>query len=227
MAVGDLSPDQSRYAQTLVAATGLDPAVVAAWIGSESGWGVNKNDHNYLNIGPGRSYGSTDQAAGAAASMVRGSSLYKSIRDAISISPAAQVAAIEASPWDAGHYGGGEHRLKQIWQSVTGKGASINVTGPSGIVQTGFHIPGTNITAPGPGDVAKGIFNLTGTDRIVAQAVNSIGGILLSMVFTTAALALIGLGLARLTGHNAHDLYAKAQEMQGQAQQAAMLAAMA
>lgn len=217
MAIGQLSADQAAYAQQVASATGLDADVVRAWIGSESGWGVTKPAHNYLNIGPGRQYSTVDQAATAAAQLLGSSSYYTGIRNAVPAGPVAQVDAIQQSPWDAGHYGG--HRLMDVYNALVGNGGPAPATGA---MPASWTIPGTNIHLPGLGDLVGGA--ATGVaDRIVAVA----GGALLGMLFTAAALALIGLGLARLTGNNAKDLYGKAQQTVGQASQVAQIAALA
>jgi hypothetical protein len=96
---GDLSPDQTRYVDLVVKATGLERTVVTAWVGQESGWGTNKAGHNYLNIGPGRTYASTEMAAAAAAGLINASSYYVGIRAAIPAGGAAQIKAIGESPW--------------------------------------------------------------------------------------------------------------------------------
>lgn len=223
MALGQLSADQATYASTVVAATGLDADVVRAWIGAESGWGVTKPAHNYLNIGPGRQYASTAQAATAAAQLITSSSYYAGIRNAIPAGPVAQVSAIQQSPWDAGHYSG--HVLADIYHALVGNGGPAPSEGSlpdAQAVPVGVRIPGTNIHLPGLGDLAGGA--ATGVaDRIVAVA----GSAMLGLVFTAAALALIGLGLARLTGNDARDLYGKTQETVGAAGQAATIAAIA
>jgi hypothetical protein len=228
MAVGDLSPDQARYAAAVTQRTGLDRDVVVAWIGAESGWAVTKGDHNYLNIGPGRQYQSVDQAAGDAAQLVNSSHYYAGIRSAIPVSPAAQVAAIQASPWDAAHYGG--HRLMDVFKSVAG-GAGVQVSGANGLVATpaGFDpiTAAGNVYLPGLGSIWKGLAKATGTEKIVGTAVNTLASAMLSLVFAAAALGLIGLGLARLTGNNAHDMFDKARSLQDQAATAAKIAAVA
>lgn len=99
MALGDLSPDQARYVDAVAAATGLSRQVVVAWVGSESGWGTTKANHNYLNVGPGETYTSVEQAAARAASLVRTSNNYAGIRAAVPVGGTAQVQAIGASPW--------------------------------------------------------------------------------------------------------------------------------
>jgi hypothetical protein len=230
MAVGDLSPDQARYAAQVAQRTGLDLDVVVAWIGAESGWGVNKASHNYLNIGPGRQYQSVDQAAGAAAELVNSSGYYAGIRSAIPVSPAAQVSAIQASPWDLHHYDG--HRLMDVFRSVAG-GDGVRVTGANGVVATpvGFPVPlnplSPILSLPGLGDLSKGLAKATGTDKIVGTAVNAVAGALLQLVFAAAALALIGLGLARLTGNNAGDIFNRVKSAQEQAATVAKIAAVA
>lgn len=232
MALGDLSPDQARYAAKVASLTGLDPSVVVAWIGSESGWATTKSSHNYLNIGPGRQYQSVDQAAAAAAGLLNSSSYYGGIRNAIAISPAAQVDAIEASPWDVGHYGGSQHRLLTLWQALTGKGGSINLGDPNGPTATNVGlidpIAGIgNVVLPGIGDLTRGLVGATGLTKIVNTAIAAVSSSLLTLVFTAAALGLVGLGLARLTGNNARDLFGKLQGTTEQVAQVAKIAAVA
>jgi hypothetical protein len=221
MAVGQLSADQAAYAAQVASATGLDTDVVRAWIGAESGWGVTKPTHNYLTIGPGRQYATVDQAATAAAHLVGSSSNYAGIRSAIPAGPDAQVQAIQASPWDAAHYGG--HRLADVYSSVVGAGSASSSTAAAGAaVPVSVRIPGTNIHLPGLGDLTFGAATDV-TNRVVAAA----GGAMLGLLFSAAALALIGLGLSRLTGNNARDLFGKAQQTTGQAAQVAQIAALA
>jgi hypothetical protein len=220
MAVGQLSADQAAYAAQVASATGLDTDVVRAWIGAESGWGVTKPTHNYLNIGPGRQYPTVDQAATAAAQLVGSSSNYAGIRSAIPAGPAAQVDAIQQSPWDQNHYGG--HRLMDTYTSVVGAGTSSSTAAAGAAVPVSVRIPGTNIHLPGLGDLTFGAATDV-TNRVVAAA----GGAMLGLLFSTAALALIGLGLSRLTGNNARDLFGKAQQTTGQAAQVAQIAALA
>lgn len=139
MAVGDLSPDEQTFAQTLSQLTGLDLTVVTSWIGAESGWGVDKGNHNYLNM-RGRvgwaNYPSAQAAAQAAAQNLE-TPLYSGVIASIPQGGAAQIAAIKASPWDAGHYSSGA--LDSIYATLSGSGADTSQTptvGPGQAVLT-------------------------------------------------------------------------------------------
>jgi hypothetical protein len=229
MALGDLSPDQARFAATVAKGTGLDPTVVAAWIGAESGWGVTKAGSNYLNIGPGRTYASTDQAAAATAELIGSSQNYTGIRSAVPAGPAAQVKAIEASPWDANHYGGGG--LGQIWGQLYSAGGpnlspdqSITLVGdkknPLQQILEGA-VPGAGVL----GDIF-GALNLKNPAEAAAGAV--LGGAVpigLQLLFIGAGLGLIVMGLSRLTGTGLQRNYEHGKTIVGIVSKAADLAA--
>lgn len=138
MPAGDLSPDQARYVDLVTKATGLDNTVVMAWVGQESGWGANKAGHNYLNVGPGRTYPSTEQAAANAAGLVNASDYYAGIRAAIPAGPAAQIKAIGESPW-----GTIASRLTDTYTSVLGKTTAAPVDTVTGIVYPAVDAGGT------------------------------------------------------------------------------------
>jgi hypothetical protein len=204
MAVGDLSPDQARFVDLVAGATRLDRKVVVAWVGSESGWGTNKASHNYLNVGPGRTYPSTELAAANTAALVNASQHYGGIRSAIPAGPAAQVKAIGTSPW-----GTSGALLGQVYGQLTG-------LAPAGPTATPT-VENVNLLSDAASDAAKaaaglmfggplggllanstltkGIKDLTGIDLV--------GGVVsagLTIVFTVAAFALIAMGVNRLTG---------------------------
>lgn len=230
MSAGTLSADQDRYVNRLVAGTGLDRTVAVAWVGAESGWDATKAAHNYLNIGPGRTYASADQGAIAAAALVNSSAHYAGIRAAIShrAVPAAQIQAIGASPW-----GTSGTSLANVYGQLTGS------TGVPLVTNVGIHLPGTPITIPtSPGEVidavqrgaeaAGGIFSPLNP----ANALDAIGDTLsktvklgielfaqqfLGLLFATAALALIALGLNRLTGVPPSERFGQMAGMAGQA----------
>lgn len=213
MSAGTLSSDQQRFADQLGSLTHIDPTVITAWIGAESGWDVTKASHNYLNIGPGRAYPSVDAAAGSTAAMINGSKLYTGIRSAVPAGPIATVKAIEASPWDSTHYSGG--RLANIYTQLA------NVPGPGDpIVATpvGLSIPNP-ITAIG--GLAGRIGSLFGIDKWAVSALQ-IG---LQIVMTVAGLGLIALGLSRLTSRDPKGLVEQLQKGVGNVGQAAALAA--
>lgn len=214
MAVGDLSTDQQRFAQQVAAATGLDLGLVVAWIGAESGWGITKGTHNYLNIGPGRAYGDVDTAAAATAQLINTSSNYAGIRAAIPAGPIAQAEAIQQSPWDAAHYYG--TRLVDTYRSLIGAGGTalaqladiklpggVNIPFPGHDVTIDPRFPGGVNPGAGLGDIpfVGGIFK-----SITNEVVRQTGGVALGLIFTVFALVLIGMGVSRLTSINAGDV---------------------
>lgn len=114
-------PGAAAFAQALAAATGLDPRVTAAWVRRENnGGGTN----NWLNVsaGPGgvgysgvpepgsgrfASFRSPADALKETAYWINSMSNYAGIASSTGKGVQAQLAAIEASPWDATHYPGG------------------------------------------------------------------------------------------------------------------------
>ncbi|HZU18299.1 MAG TPA: hypothetical protein VFD01_17065 [Candidatus Dormibacteraeota bacterium] len=203
MSAGTLSPAQQSYVDVLAGATGLDPDVVTAWVGSESGWGITKPSNNYLNIGPGYNYPDPAQGAEAAARLLNTSGYYSSIRAAVPQGAAAQVAAITASPWDAGHYGAGPGNpgnLAATYASVTGKGGILNDV-------LGFlkNIGGSGLAGP-IGMAAADAPTVAGAAGAVVNAAKSTfdffsGGwekVALRLLFVAASLGLVLLGLTRL-----------------------------
>jgi hypothetical protein len=203
--LGQLSPDQERFAANVIAGTGLDPTVVRSWIGAESGWGVTKPSHNYLNVGPGHAFASVDDAATTVSHLITSSPHYAGIRAAIPIGGGAQVEAITQSPWDAGHYGGDGRNLRRVFTQLVGSaggatGGAIAATGTTASV-IGDALRNTPIIGgltPGrapsaAGSVLRGVFGIDQVgDRILVAG--------LGLVFSLAALVLIAMGLARLTG---------------------------
>jgi hypothetical protein len=205
MSFGDLTDDQQRFASQVAAGTGLSPVVVRSWIGAESGWGVTKPTHNYLNIGPGRAYPSVDDAALATVHLLNSSSNYAGIRAAVARGPEAQVSAIVASPWDAGHYARDagnllERTFGRAAQSVA-SGELVSWYDPRDWIDNAGDVAGD--VGGAVGSAFTGLLNLDGIGRQVLVAG-------LGLVFTLAALALVVLGLHRLTGVNPSDTFAKA-----------------
>ncbi len=222
MALGDLSTDQQRYRDRLVAGTGLDSRVVTAWIGTESGWGTTKASHNYLNIGPGRTYSSVDQAANAAVSLITSSSRYAGIRSAIPAGPVAQVKAIGASPW-----GTSASLLGRVYEQLAGT-PMTGVTGESTpLTNVGLRIPGTGVEIPMPWDIAndtaKAIF--AAVAKLLGPAFELVAETGLRLVFTIASLGLITLGLNRLTGVALRETFEQTTQIVGRAGQARAVAA--
>lgn len=211
MAVGDLSAAQAEYAGRLAAATGLDRRVAIAWIGAESGWGITRPGHNYLNVGPGRTYPSVAEAAAAAARLVNTSGLYAGIRQAIGRGPRAQLDAIVRSPWDAGRYeatigpdGQVTSLLHRVYDQLTGGGGVISVQLPG----ADEFLPGGDLNPVTPG------FPLTPLipDSLQGRAGSALGRLLgvtgageeamvvaLTVLFTAAALGMLLLAAWRIS----------------------------
>jgi len=234
MASGDLSPDQTRYVDIVASATGLARLVVVAWVGSESGWGANKAGHNYLNIGPGRTYSSVEVAAANAAGLVNASDYYKGIRAAIPAGPGAQIQAIGASPW-----GTSATLLNSVYADLSGTPAVQNVSA----------VQNVNIVSDAAGAVAGAAGNALGAlGGLVSGAVGDVAGAAaegatsgmkavvdalapvlvgagLTIVFTVAAFALIALGVNHLFGNSAQDIFEQVSGVVGTAAGAAKLAA--
>lgn len=214
MAAGDLSEDQARFVAGLSERTGLDHTVVVAWVGTESGWSKTKAGHNYLNVGPGETYGSTDQAVARAAALIGGSPRYAGIRAAIPGGPVAQVKAIGASPW-----GTSASLLQRVYDDVRGR----KLTGPERNALMDYWTterekaglppfsPNAPSIVPNPLDAAKGLGKVLGLDDLWRQAL--IVG--LGLVFSLAAFGLIALGLSRLTDVSPREALGKAQAVTG------------
>jgi hypothetical protein len=196
MALGDLSAGQRSYRDRVAAGTGLDRTVVTAWIGAESGWGVTKPDHNYLNVGPGRSYPSVAAAADAVVSLIRSSSHYAGIRAAIPRGASAQVEAIATSPWDAGRYGGDGSRLRTVHDQLTGRSSSGDTPTATPVGWTDNRVLPWNwgeTAGEAIGSVARPFAQVleAASDRVLAGT--------LTVVFVLAGLTLIGFGVVGLT----------------------------
>lgn len=260
MAAGDLSPDQARFVDAFTAATGLSRQVVVAWVGSESGWGTTKAGHNYLNVGPGETYTSAEQAAARSAALVRTSNYYAGIRAAIPVGGTAQVEAIGSSPWGTSPAtltkvyaqlngattvpdGAGGASAKPVsLTSVAGDiigtvgGAIGAITNPgaaaAGAVSGALGGVGT-MASQGAGAAIKGLGDLTGKlgSALGIDVGSVVGGIAsaffsaaLSIVFVVGAMALIALGLNRLTGTPPAERIAQIQKAVGTASTVAAVA---
>ena len=185
MAAGDLSADQRSYRDRIAAGTGLDRTLVTAWIGAESGWNTTKPDHNYLNIGPGRSYPSVAAAADAVVQLLRTSHHYAGIRAAIPRGGLAQAQAIAASPWDAGRYGGDGSRLVGLYQQLTG--GTSSTPGATPVLELkDLPLIGGLVDELNPG---------TWVPRLVDNASERFLAVGLTGAFVLAGLTLVGLGL--------------------------------
>lgn len=219
MAAGDLSEDQRRFRDVVVNLTGLDPVVVTAWIGAESPWGQTKDDHNYLNIGPGEAFPSAGHAAGRGAALINTQPRYAGLRASRNQSPQAQIEAIIASPW-----GTTAQPLRRVFDQLADTDPTEDSGGGSwfdlpdlpdlpGPLPDLPDLPAVGNPVDAAKDAAGGVVG-----GAVDVATSTVGGIAdaalekgfelaLGVVFTVAALALIALGLARLTGRDSRAVF--------------------
>lgn len=212
-AAGVLNRSQLDFAASLSKITGLNEYVVEAWELAEEPASRDPaaQGYNWLNIGPGVRYGSDAEAVQATARFLQGS-FYTGIRSAAkSGTPAQQLAAIAASPWDAGHYGSSSGNplgnLGGTYQIVSSK----KVTGD--VITSGIEAV---LGAPG-----KAVGAVTSTAGSVAGALGKLTdpSVWLSAGFVLAGLVLMVMGALRLfTGNTPNPaklvaLPAKAAEL--------------
>lgn len=123
---GPLTQSQKAFGKELVKLTGLDPKTVGGWmLAEDSGSAATSKeasgDANWLNIGPAYNLGSNPkQAAQYTANLINTGSFYGGIRSSVGKGVGAQVAAIQASPWDGAHYPNGIPT-----NLVSGKGGDV------------------------------------------------------------------------------------------------------
>lgn len=172
---------EQAFVSRLAELTGLDPKVIQAWVNVEGAYAPNgTGGYNFLNIRESTSRsgvpitGTTSRgfahfrngadAATEAAYILEHSSIYQGIRRATQLGPRSQLAAIAASPWDAGHYGGGR-ALYNAYDSLVHGGSSL--------------LSGVGHVASGVGhavaDAASG--NPLGAAKDVADQVPGLGGV--------------------------------------------------
>jgi peptidoglycan DL-endopeptidase CwlO len=135
-----LTSNQQQFASTLAADTGLNPAVVSAWVlAEESGSAAQtrqaQNNNDWLNVGytDGGSYGTSDtiwsdpvSAANATAGWLKGQSTIpgygaagsgvESILQTVGQTPEAQITALQQSGWASSGY----PNLPSLYAEVTG-----------------------------------------------------------------------------------------------------------
>lgn len=181
MPVRDAS--QRAFATAVAAQTGLDPYVVLAWTSIEDADAPGgTGGFNYLNVRPNgsSSYSGVQLAGVSPGGFQRFRSLsdavtetvywvkrmpnYAGIRGSVGKPAATQIAAIAASPWDQGHYGGNGRALAQAYVLLRLPGSSPS----SGGISTG-SVPGF---ARG---VAGGLQGAVNTGAAVVGSITSVG----------------------------------------------------
>jgi hypothetical protein len=175
-----LSNDQVLFGSLVVQGTGLRPDVVFAWILAEGG-----PRDNPLNIGPHRHFGDPRGAAKATVALLHTPRYAPILRAAKSGDPNAQLHAIAASPWDAGHYGGDGRNLRGAFARVTKQATVRGDVGRAAQSAVG--------AATGLGGAVHGAETFLERAGVLA---------LLYVALTLLALLFVALGAARATGVN-------------------------
>jgi hypothetical protein len=185
------------------AKTGLAPNVIRAWMLAEGG-----PSDNPLNIGPGRHYGSPQHAASATVSLLHNSRYAGILRAAHRGSEKDQLAAIAASPWDAGHYSGGTGKpgtlLAGTYARVThgkGGGGGGVIGGVAGAIGGAEHAVAAPFEAVADVPGAIGGAVSSAEHFVVKESVVAASYVTLLMV----AIALFVLGAMRATGTSPAD----------------------
>lgn len=144
---GDLAGAASQASSL----TGLNSNVILAqWI-AENGYTVPKNN-NFGNIMiPGtntvQTYPTIAAGVAAYANFLKNNSNYAGIMSSAGGTPTNQLAAIIASPWDEGHYGGDGSNLTNVYNSITGGSVPVLGTGAATYTNGSATIPGTGTTS--------------------------------------------------------------------------------
>lgn len=176
----------SQFVQGLAQATGLDPKVVAAWVDAEGAYSASgTGGFNFLNVrakgargysgvpipttssGGFAQFYSVGDAVQETAYWINQMPNYATIRSATHLRPRSQLAAIAASPWDTGHYGGGR-KLYDAYASIIKPGGHwLGIDW--GKVNTYFD-PGGGAGLPDP---AKPVIQAGKTVQSSAEAVGN------------------------------------------------------
>lgn len=141
-AVNDSSNPIDQFVKGVAQQTGLDPAVVEAWVIAEGAYTANGTGHyNYLNVRPNgtssysgvplagvssgnfQEFNNVNDAITETVHWINTFGNYSGIRASARLGPLAQISAITASPWDQGNYAGG--KLYRDYQGVISGGASL------------------------------------------------------------------------------------------------------
>lgn len=191
--------EEANFANDIAAYSGLDPRVVYAWATQETGG--KALGHNWLNLRPypGDPYSSVTSGgfesfsslgdAEKATERRLAQPFAKGIIGAAGEVPQAEIAAIAASNWDAGHYGGpGGPNLVATFRSIYSD-AALTSKATSGVVT-----PGGTTTTGGfdPFGIGSTIGDITGTFTSITDA--------FKFIFSYRFLEILGGGLLLLMG---------------------------
>lgn len=121
--VGPLGPEQKKFVNRVAKRTHLSPRAIGAQAVAEEGNAANteaEGTHNYLNIGPGRSYPTLRSGIKETSKLLNTSDYYAGIRASRGKGPVAQVKAIGDSPW-----GTSKSLIEQTVNEVGQKGKPV------------------------------------------------------------------------------------------------------
>jgi hypothetical protein len=216
----DVAPDAVAASEH----TGVNPFLILAQWGVETGWGTSRAwriGNNYAGVSPGGKVANyADRAAGLAAyERALNQHYYDDVRKAGAEHPTDQLTALAKSPWAAGHYKSRDGTVGGSLQLAMGDVVNAPLPAVLKKWEPGLLGEARPINLPGEGIAGD-----------VAGAVGSaIGGLAAPFaraaftgVFLFAALGLVVLGVYRATSSGRE----RVTEKGGQAAQVAALAAL-
>src|SRR5882672_7181547 len=139
--VGPLGPEQKKFVNRVAKRTHLSPRAIGAQAVAEEGNAASteaEGTHNYLNIGPGRSYPTLQSGVRETSKLLNTSDYYAGIRASRGKGPIAQVKAIGDSPC-----GTSKSLMQQTVNEVGQKGKPI----PKALLKKAENL-GVNPKAP-------------------------------------------------------------------------------
>lgn len=183
--------EHAAFANAIAAATGLDPRVVYTWAQEETGGHPYAGGHNWLNlrpypgdpyvgVSPGgfEEYASVQQAEQATIRRLR-QPFASGILASRGQPPQSEIAAIAASDWDAGHYGGpGGPSLVNVFRSLY---PDVAISSPAA------HTPINSATGSPSGGIVAGTESAVGgvfggVESVVIRGLLILGGTLVVLV---------------------------------------------
>ena len=183
-----LNSNQNTFSSVVSTLTGLDPAVVAAWVISEepkSSTQAPNGANNWLNIGSfdsgnwstlGGDFSTPTAGGQTTAKFLQGSwggasTGIQNIMKTVGQAPSQQISAIQNSGWATSHY----PNLPSVYQSIVKGGgvtASTSSTAQTGtsVSTTSPHVGGSDSSGAQPGQTQQSVINC------ITEAANVING---------------------------------------------------
>lgn len=221
MALTPLTADQQTFAQRVAVGTGLTLAAVLAWMHAENGPSYNPLGMMIPGTQTLEHYSSPEQAADAVIGNLR-TRLYAPVLATVQAAPndtKAQLAAIAQSPWDAGHYTGGQHgpAAGVPWgTTLLGANAASQIDAAGigvtwgmvkqamGMAGASFPTPVTAVAVPSETNAAGSVFDPGNWAKSIAGWITGVASTGLAyVVLTVLGLLLVFVGLNEATGREA------------------------